>query len=104
MFEEKDIAENKIIAAIGYFGILFLIPFLAKKESPYAQFHAKQGMLLFFAEVAVSFLAIIPIIGWFLIAPLGYLALLVLSVIGIINALSGKAQQLPLLGQFADKI
>ena len=42
----KDVEENKAMAAIGYLGILFLIPLLANKDSPFAQYHAKQGMVL----------------------------------------------------------
>ena len=41
MGDPKDVEENKLIAAVGYLGILFLIPLLAKKDSPFAQFHAK---------------------------------------------------------------
>jgi len=100
----KDVEENKIIAAIGYLGILFLVPLLAKKDSPFAQFHAKQGLILFIASIAVGIASVIPFIGWFLLAPLGGLFTLVLLIIGIVNVFGGKMQPLPVIGQYADKI
>ncbi len=99
----KDVEENKAIAAIGYLGILFLIPLLAKKDSPFAQYHAKQGMVLFIFEVIFSFIVVIPILGW-VISPIGWLFAFILFIMGIINALGGKKQPLPVIGQFAEKI
>ncbi len=31
-FDPKDIEENKVIAALGYIGILFIIPFCKKRQ------------------------------------------------------------------------
>ena len=104
MADEKDIQENKAMAAIGYLGILFLIPLLAKKDSPYAQYHAKQGMVLFIAEVIIGFLGWIPFLGWFVLVPLGSLFCFILFIIGLLNALGGKTQPLPVIGGLAEKI
>jgi len=41
---QKDIEENKVLAIISYFWLLCLIPLLAKKDSPFAQFHAIRGL------------------------------------------------------------
>ena len=97
-----DIEENKWIACLSYLGILFLIPLLAKKDSPYSQFHAKQGIVLFLGWIAASVINVIPILGQiiFVIASLFFL---VLFFIGVINALSGKAKELPLIGQLGHK-
>ena len=94
----SDVEQNKGMAAIGYIGILFLIPLLAKKDSPFAQYHAKQGMVLFIFEIAASILSFIPVVGWVL-----PIAGLVLFIIGLMNALGGKKEPLPVIGQFADK-
>ncbi len=101
--DSKDVEENKVIAAIGYLGILFLVPLLAKKDSPYAQFHAKQGMVLFIFSIILGFIMIIPFLGW-VIGAVGYLFTVVLFIMGLINALGGKKQPLPLIGQFAEQI
>ncbi len=101
--DQADIDANKGIAAIGYIGILCLIPLLAKKDSPYAQFHGKQGLVLFIFDIIVGIIWVIPVIGW-IAGTVGYIFGFVLFIMGLINALGGKAQKLPLIGQFGDKI
>ena len=99
---KNDAEENKLFGVLGYLGILFLIPLLAKKESPFAQFHAKQGMVLFivgFVGFVGSFIIWIPLVGWAVA-----IFLLVLMIMGIVNALGGKTKELPLIGGFAKKI
>ena len=44
--DQKDINRNRHIAAASYIWVLCLIPLLFKRESKFAQFHAKQGLLL----------------------------------------------------------
>ncbi|MDP3056957.1 MAG: hypothetical protein Q8N37_00340 [bacterium] len=97
--DEQDIQQNKIWALLSYLGILFLIPLLAKKDSKFAQFHAKQGVILF----VISFVSVIPIIGWML-SPLVIFVLFIVSVIGIINVLQGKYWKIPVIGDYAEKI
>jgi len=99
----KDIEENKILAAIGYLGILCLVPLLLKKDSPYAQFHGKQGLILLLAWVVFNVVMVVPIIGW-LVGFVGNILCLVLMVVGIVNAISGEKKKLPLIGQYGDKI
>lgn len=98
----NDNGQNKAMAVIAYLGILFLVPLLAAKDSQFAQFHAKQGMILFLAEIALSIVGMIPFLGW-LVWGFGSLLVFILFIIGIANALSGKEQPLPLIGGFADK-
>lgn len=98
----EDVQQNKGMAFLAYLGILVLIPLLAKKDSPYAQFHAKQGLVLLLAWVAIGIVGAIPVIGW-VVGPIGGIFLLVLFVMGVVNSLSGKAKDLPLIGQFAHK-
>ena len=101
---KKDVAENRYIAAVSYIPVLFIVPLLAKKDSHFAQFHAKQGMLLTITWFIIWILGSIPIIGWFIIMPLGNLLMVVISILGILNALAGKYWKIPYLSQYADKI
>lgn len=94
----SDAEQNKGMAAIAYIGILFLIPLLAKKDSPFAQYHAKQGLVLFIFEIIAGVISWIPVVGWVL-----PIAGLILFIIGLMNALGGKKVPLPVIGQFADK-
>ena len=79
--------------------ILFFIPLLAAKDSPFARYHANQGLVLFICGLISSLVWIIPIHGW-IIAPILSIVITVLAVIGIINALNGKAKDLPIIGKF----
>ncbi len=102
MYTQEDIQDNKVIAALSYFGLLVLVPLLAKKDSPFCQFHAKQGLVLLIAWFALGIISIIPILGW-IVGILGSLFLLVLFVIGLVNALGGNVKELPVIGQYGAK-
>ncbi len=105
--EEKDIKEGKPVAWMSYVSVLFLVPLLSQKENPYCKFHVKQGIVLFIVSfiwaAASGVLAWLPVVGMLTIQ-IGWLLLLVLSIIGIVNALSGKTEKLPLIGQYAEKL
>ena len=96
-FNKDDIEKNKAMGLLAY--ILFFIPLLAAKDSPFARYHANQGLVLFLCGLISSVLWIIPILGW-IIAPILSIVITVLAVIGIINALNGKAKELPIIGKF----
>ena len=103
-FDQNDIQQNRVMGVLSYLGILVLIPLFAAKESPFARFHCNQGIVLALAEVVLSLAAKIfgrlPLIGWIikLVAGLGGIALLVFAIMGIINAINGRAKELPLVG------
>ena len=96
-FDKDDIEKNKAMGLLAY--ILFFIPLLAAKDSPFARYHANQGLVLFICGLISSVVWIIPILGW-IIAPILSIVITVLAVIGIINALNGKAKELPIIGKF----
>jgi len=100
---KKDAEDNKLMGILAYLWILFLVPYLAAKESPFAKFHANQGCILFIMWIAlwvVGFiLAFIPIIGW-LIAFALYICCLVFAIMGIINAAKGEMKELPIVGKY----
>ena len=110
-FDQNDINQNKIMAILAYFGILVVIPIFAAKESKFARFHANQGLVLFIASVAYwIMLEIIKSIivsistGLLLITTilgLTYLVFMVLGIMGIVNAATGKAKELPIIGKFS---
>ncbi len=96
-YDAQDIEKNKVMAVLAY--ILFFIPLLAAKDSKFARFHTNQGLVLFLGGIIASVVAVIPVIGW-IIAPIAGLVITVLAVIGIINALNGRAKELPVIGKF----
>ncbi|WP_309244797.1 DUF4870 domain-containing protein [Cohnella silvisoli] len=95
---ETDVQQNKGMAIVGY--ILFFVPLLAAKESPFAQYHARQGLNLFLLALAVNIvLGILPFIGWLLL-PFANLAILGLMIIGILAAANGQIKPLPIIGKY----
>ncbi len=101
---DKDVQENKAIAFLSYLSILCLIPLLAGKESKFAQFHSKQGLILFIVWILASWISgFIPIIGWFLLAPIVTITGLVLSIIGLLNVAHGETKELPIIGDIVKK-
>ena len=95
--EDKDIQENKLIAALSYLWIISIIVLLVKKDSKFAHFHAKQGLVLFIGSMIASF---IPVLGWFILNPI----IMILAIIGLIQALMGKYWRVPLVADLAEKI
>lgn len=95
---DPDIEANKNIAALSYVWILFLVPLLGKKHSKFAQFHAKQGLVLFITEVIVGLIVWFPFFG-----PLLMLILIVVSIIGIVKTLSGEWWKIPFLYEQSKK-
>ncbi len=100
-YEAYDIEKNKIMAALSYVFILFLVPILACPQSKFAKFHANQGIVLFCVDLAIALVgaicSFIPVVNWIVGTVLG-LAGLALMVLGIYNAVTGKAKELPFVG------
>lgn len=105
-----DAVKNKGMGVLAYLGILVLIPIFAAKESPFARFHANQGLILCIAEIAYSIVlavlsAILLAISWRLnfivnILDLVNLVFLAFAIIGIINVCKGEEKELPVIGSF----
>ena len=103
--EVKGPAESQktnLIALLSYLGILFIIPLLVAKDDEFVKFHVKQGITLFVGEIITGVVSVVPIIGW-LFGMVAGIFWLVLSVMGILNVLSGKRQELPLIGKYAEQ-
>ena len=113
----RDAQDNKTMAILAY--ILFFIPLLtgAHKTSPFVKYHTNQGTVLCIAAVAFAIISTIlrtivrvPVTIWGI--PAGYhtpgwlttilflltIPFLVLCILGIINAVNGKTQPLPVIG------
>ena len=98
----SDVEKNKALAIVGYiFPILFFIPLITEdgKKSPFAKFHANQQLVLLIGWVVVNVLGgIIPVLGWFVIWPIGTIFLIIVAIMGIVNAAKGEMKELPLIG------
>ena len=91
--------KNKILAALSYLGVLFILPYLACPEDRFARFHAKQGMLLFTFNILAGVLSKLTPVGWVF-----QLFNLYCIYKGMTGALAGSTEELPIIGKFADKL
>ena len=105
----KDAQDNKAMGILAYLGILVLVPIFAAKESPFARFHANQGLVLLIAEAAYGivvailsaiFLAISLRLWLVINTILGilWIAFAVWAILGIVNAAKGEMKPLPIIG------
>ena len=97
------IQDDKIFALIAYLSILCIIPLVLKKDSKFVLFHAKQGLVLFIAEVIIFLLSVIPGLGPF-VWNLGILVAGFSSIFGIVQALMGKRARIYIISKIADNI
>ncbi|MEO0255180.1 MAG: hypothetical protein ABIN20_07165 [candidate division WOR-3 bacterium] len=105
MNEKHTEIDKRYIALLSYLWILFLIPLLIEPKDEFVKFHVKQGIVLFLFFVIIFIVGgVIPLIGWFVILPLGLMYWFSLFVLCIFNTLSGKKEKLPFIGKYADRI
>ena len=103
-FTPEDAEKNKVVSLLSYIWILWLVPFLAAKDSKLAKFHANQGLLLFIIETALgivnAILGGIPVLGVIIgiICGVAGIVCLVYAILGIVNAVQGKAKEIPFIG------
>ncbi|MBW3004979.1 DUF4870 domain-containing protein [Candidatus Woesearchaeota archaeon] len=102
----KEMEEGKIFAFLAYLLSIigFLIVLLAKKDNKFAMYHAKQSLVLFIVYmIGWVILVFIPFLGWGLL-PVWWVIMVIMTIIGIINAVTGKEKPLPIIGKYAKKI
>lgn len=95
--EKKD----TLMGILYYVGFFVLVPLFTVKDDPFVSFHIKQGLVLLIIEFVLWVFASLFLWHiWFLYQLLN-LAVFVFSVIGIINVLQGKEEELPFIGPLA---
>jgi uncharacterized membrane protein len=122
-FEKKDVESGKGMAALSY--IIAPIPYFVEKSNKFVKYHARQGMDLFVIWIGYVILykiitSVIKVNGscgswlgielgnycrvtpWWIVLPLSLVGLCisVIALIGLINAVTGKAKELPIVNKF----
>ncbi|RLG17173.1 hypothetical protein DRN62_01945 [Nanoarchaeota archaeon] len=97
--------SSKLWAFIAYlFGVIgFILVYLVKRRDTFAVYHAKQSLMISVAAIIFTLIMVIPVIGW-VIAGLGFILLLVLWLIGVYYALTGKQEPVPIIGKYAEQL
>jgi uncharacterized membrane protein len=105
-----DIAKGKTIAILSYCTIIGFVIALVMHQSEktkYGAYHIRQALGLFIFAIGAA-IVIVPItmIIWALLflIPVLQLTILAFVVLGVINAASGKAKGLPLIGDLSNKM
>ena len=122
-FDSADIEQNKWMALLAYLGPLVFVPMFVQKDSKFTRYHVNQGLTLFIANAAYAVVQIIltvilrMIFPWkwtyglwggrggvydtiTLILGLVWIVFSIHSVLGIVNVVTGKAKELPVIGKF----
>lgn len=107
-YDQFDIAQGRNMSLLSYFSWLCLVPIL-KGMTPYTKFHANQGLILAIASTALGLVGELLKLLFGKIFMVGLLVRILcwairaltagFSIIGILNALNGKAKELPVIGK-----
>ncbi len=100
--DQSTIEEGKTMAIISYITLIgTLIAFIMNngKQNEFAKFHIGQALRAWLAGIVIGIIAGI-LIGITGIGLLGYLryAGMVLAIMGLLNAINGKVEKIPLVG------
>lgn len=88
-YAAHDVEAGKLWAILSYvFGLLAIVPLL-QKDNDFALFHARQALVLLIFSI--------PTCGGCVVGTV------VMAVIGLINAINGRYQPLPLIGRFGEE-
>jgi uncharacterized membrane protein len=94
---------------LSYLWVLALIPLLLEKDDPEVQWHAKNGLALFVAElilwVILAVLGMVPVLGC-IVVPVWlalFVAVIVVHIICIVKGLNGERFIVPGISQYADR-
>ena len=95
--DEEDALSNKGLGALCYLWILFIVPLVLRPNSRFLRFHANQGLVLAILWLIAGMCFTIPILGT-LAGIAGNLLAFVCMIKGILNAVAGKCEPLPVIG------
>ncbi len=100
---EEDLSENVVFAILSYIPVLCIVPLLTQREDDFVMFHARQGLVLFLALVAISFFRVLPYFG----RAVWNLSLIIYgltAVYAVAQILMDKKWEIPLISDWAEKL
>ena len=104
-------SNRNVMIVLSYLWLLALIPLLVEKEDKEVQWHAKHGIVLMVAEIAlwVAITMVNIVTGMFIGCLVGLLslglwvAIVVLHILCIVKGINGQRLIVPGVSQYADK-
>ena len=95
-----------VLVVLSYLWLLALIPLAAEKADPEIRWHARHGLVLFGAEMALF--VVMSILGGGLLerllVPVVQVGIVVLHTLCIARGLKGERFQVPGLSEYADRL
>ena len=101
--------NRTLMIVLSYLWVLALVPFLMEKEDREVQWHAKNGLVLFLAEIAVGIvlkilaMADAGCLSGCVLGPIVWVVFLVVQILCIVKGVNGQRFIIPGLSQFADR-
>ncbi len=92
--------NNTLMGILAYMGPLVIISYITAKEVPFVKFHIKQGLVLLVLEIIIWISGMIMYQLWMVWQIINFFVI-ILAILGIINASQGKEKNLPLVGSYA---
>ncbi len=103
-----EVEEGRTFAILSYALSLIGLPFflvpLIMRNNEFSLYHAKQCLLLWLGGIVVSVVGV-PLMAvciGLILVPVAGLFLLVLDIMGLVNAIKGEQKPVPLIGKYAD--
>lgn len=107
VFDAAEIEAGKTFAilsyALSFVGLPFFLLPVIMRDNAYSLFHAKQSMMIWLCGIilgavsaALTLICIGPVVGL-----IGGIFLLVLNIMGLMQAVNSQAKTLPLIGPYA---
>jgi uncharacterized membrane protein len=101
-FDHSDINANRGVSIAAYIWILFFLPLVVAPDSKFGRFHANQALINFLLWVACGIVSVpfnVFFWGGFNLVQIINIVPLGLMIYGIVNAVNGKAVELPVIGK-----
>ncbi|VTP88488.1 DUF4870 domain-containing protein [Sphingobacterium daejeonense] len=98
----NSVNDGKNIAIIAYLTIIgLIIAFVLnnEKRNDFATYHIRQSLGIFLTLFVGGILRYIPLIGW-LLSIVVVILMVVLWIVGVINAANGNKKPVPILGEY----
>ena len=101
-------SENRTLMIIlAYLGPFALIPFLAEKDDQDVQWHARNGLVFFGADIVLSIVlsaigTMFACVGCIIVIP-AWILVAVVHIVAMVKGVNGERFRIPGLSDFADK-
>ncbi len=93
--EQKQLVG--IVSYITVIGLIIAFILNQQQKDAFGSFHIRQSLGVLVSGIALSFVAMVPIVGWIL-AIIGSLLLLIMWLMGLLSAIKGETKPVPVLG------